>query len=227
MSYIAFNYLGLDSAITGGLFTNVGPAISDLITGLNLGAYSTVADIAAVGFLGFISIMIFPLHWLLTFRPDNSMFAIALLFPWVMTAFITSLLFAKSMKEGFLTPIILGITIIVILIVVFSVIIPYVNNLPQIKSAGIDITGIINGVFSGLAGLPPNTPLANLPAEWIMVLAVGEGSLVGSVFGALAGAIRYNPKSGGYQPKNPKQMSPATTTPTNATTMPTNNYKPF
>ena len=146
--------------------------------------------------IGFIAILIFPLHWLLYYRPGNAEFAFALILPWVLCAFITSIIFSKSMKEGFLLPIYLGILLIVIVIILFSWAIPAIS-----KSTGLDVTGMANSIFSGLAGLPPGTFLSNLSGEWIMVLAIVEGCLVGSAFGALAGAIRYNPKAQGYQPK--------------------------
>jgi len=196
--------MGLDSAITGGLFTNVGPAINDLFSTLSLGssmgALATILPILIQGLIGLIAVMIFPLHWLLYFRPDEPLFALALILPWVLTAFLTSLIFAKSMKEGFMMPIILGISMIVTIVVIFEGIIPALAS--QLGGSGVDITGLVDSIFQGLAGLPEGTPLADLSAMWIMVLSILEGSLVGSAFGAFAGAIRYNPSTPGYEPKS-------------------------
>jgi hypothetical protein len=206
MSFISFNYLGLDSAITGGLLIGMGPGLSDLFSSMGslagLGALGTILPILIQGILGLMAVMIFPLHWLLYFRPDEPIFAFALILPWVLTAFLTSLLFAKSMKEGFMMPIVLGITLIVIILAVFQGLLPALAS----NMGGTDVTGLLDAVFQGLAGLPEGLPLSDLSAQWIMILAILEGSLVGSAFGAFAGAIRYNPKTPGYEPKSEPAM---------------------
>ena len=71
-----------------GLFTNVGPAITTLLGNLgksnpSLGGLSTFLPVLINGMIGFIAILIFPLHWLLYYRPGNAEFAFALILPWV------------------------------------------------------------------------------------------------------------------------------------------------
>lgn len=183
MSAIAFNYMGLDAAVSGGLITNMGGAFN--IIGEMLG--SPFIGFLLSGFAGFFSIIIFPLHWLLFFRPDEPLFALALLLPWILSGFITGWIFAKNTKEGFLLPIYSGIIIIIIV----GGIIGLINNA---------LYGLLDGIFNGLAGVPGG----GVGAVGTIILAVLEGSLVGGLFGALAGAIRYDPKAGTYSPKQKK-----------------------
>lgn len=202
MSWIAFNFFGLDAAITGGLLTNIGPALSTLAAASGVPGASVLVG----GLIGFIMILIFPLHWMLYFRPDEPMFALAIIIPWVLMGFITSIIWAKSTKEGFMLPMITGILLIVVAIFLFQFALPFIAT-----QAGVNMTPIFDSLFQGLAGLPDSNPLGDLPAVAIMILAILEGSLVGGVFGALAGAIRYDPASGTYQPKSSGKSKPSKT----------------
>ncbi|TFH29117.1 MAG: hypothetical protein E4G98_04375, partial [Promethearchaeota archaeon] len=103
MAGVSFTFFGLTNAVTGSLFVNVGDAISGLLSlafdNANLGVLGTVL---IGGIVSIISILIFPIHWLLIYRPEEAGMALALMIPWVLCVGISALLFAKSAKQGFL-----------------------------------------------------------------------------------------------------------------------------
>ena len=189
MAWISFVVFDLSSAITGGVFQNLGEALNTLLIQTvpeNLGG---VASLFAGGLLGILMIVVFPIHWLLQYRPDEPVFAIAMMIPWILVAFISALLWARDMKEGFL----MGIKIAVYWMVLGIGIYLLLARVLGAEVPGID--PILTGLTTGLTDLSPIAAIA---------LACLEGGLIGSVFGGLAGAIRYKPNTR-YRPKSSRK----------------------
>jgi len=189
MAWISFSFFDLGSAVTGGLFTGIGEGLDYVFDSLlpeNLAFLKVVSG----GLMGILLITIFPIHWLLQYRPDEPVFAVAMMIPWVLCIFITAILFAKNTKEGFWVGIKLGIAYLVPGAAIFAAL-PY---LPE--PAGSIAEGISGGLFQGLT---------DMPYPWLAItLACLEGSFIGAVFGALAGAIKYKPDDS-YEPKKSKK----------------------
>lgn len=188
----------MDAAISGGLFVGLGDAI---IMAFELAASSAggqagqvlgiLGPVISGGMLGLMSILIFPIHWLLTYRPDNVLYALAIMLPWILTGSLSALIFAKSSKEGFFLPLITGILAAGVGVGLFAGI-GALSSQPGIGIAA----GIIDGIFNGLTDLGP------IPATLTATL---EGAFIGSVFGAFIGALKYKPSKEEYQPKRGKK----------------------
>ncbi|MHA1562255.1 MAG: zinc ribbon domain-containing protein [Promethearchaeota archaeon] len=190
MSAIAFTVFDLGAAITGGLFTNIGTTITSALEMLSP-ELGTIISILVNGFMGLFLILLFPVHWLLAYRPGDAVYALALIVPWILAVFITSIIFSKSAKEGFLTGLWLGGGFMVVGIgMVYGL-----TALIESQATSI-FTGVIDGFYTGLTDLPP---------FWAIFLSCLEGGVIGGAFGALAGAIRFKPGQAGYQPKKPKK----------------------
>jgi hypothetical protein len=204
MAWISFQFFGLDAAITGGLFVNLGPALTNLLVYfIDNQSLATILNIFGGGIFGVISILIFPLHWLLFFRPDQPLFALALLLPWILWSVVSALIYARSMKQGFMLPLKIGLFLIILMFLLFSAL-PYViGSLFHNQVLAKSLKGIFDSLAQGLAGFPDDMPLHDLGAFEISALAIIEGTFVGGVFGALIGAIKYDPADPdeGYKPK--------------------------
>ncbi|MHA1673375.1 MAG: hypothetical protein ACTSYI_07085 [Promethearchaeota archaeon] len=193
MAGVSFTFFGLTNAISGSLFVNVGDAISGLLSiafdSSSLGVFGTVI---AGGIMSIISILIFPIHWLLIYRPDEAGMALALMIPWVLCIGISALLFAKSAKQGFMIGVWLAAGYIV-----WGLIIYILLTLALAETIG---TSIIDGIFGGLTDLHPVLAI---------FFASAEGGLIGGAFGALFGAIKYKPSEEGedyaMEPKKGKR----------------------
>jgi zinc ribbon protein len=129
-------------------------------------------------------ILLFPIHWVLQYRPDHPEFALAMMIPWVLCVFISGLMFAKNMKDGFMIGIKLAIGYIVVGILVVTAIGAIMANIPGGQA-------IFDSLILGLTDLSPTAAV---------IFSCIEGGLIGGVFGALAGAIRYKPGEE-YNPK--------------------------
>jgi len=197
MSAIAFTVFDLGSAITGGLFTNMGTTITQGLTLLSPEAGSFIA-IVINGFMGLFLILLFPVHWLLAYRPGDAVYAIALIIPWILAVFITAIIFSKSPKEGFLTGLWLGGGFMIVGLGLIYGLTALLTNAGGPEAAL--FTGVIDGFYTGLTDLPP---------FWAIFLSCLEGGLIGGAFGALAGAIRFKPGQAGYSLKKPKKSKKA------------------
>ena len=198
MSAIAFTVFDLGSAITGGLFTNIG----DTITGALLLASPELGQVISIvinGFMGLFLILLFPVHWLLAYRPGDAVYALALIIPWILAVFITAIIFSRSPKEGFLTGIWLGGGFMIVGLGLIYGLTAIIESSGGGGSAGI-FTGVIDGFYTGLTDLPPFLAIFT---------SCLEGGLIGGSFGALAGAIRFKPGQAGYSPKKPKKSKKA------------------
>lgn len=189
MAGISFTFLDLGNAISGSLFVNLGAGLQglfQLLTGNE--SMGTLVSILLGGFMGLISILIFPIHWLLFYRPDDIYMAVAMTVPWILAISISAAIFAKSSREGLFIAIYLAIGYIVFGTVV------YLGSTILLQSAtGTTIgTGVIDGIFRGLTDLHPILAI---------ILASLEGCLIGAAFGALIGSLKYDPSKSDYQPK--------------------------
>jgi hypothetical protein len=94
MSWLAF-MIGLTSAVTGGLITNLESAFAAIG-----GPLGTILTVIGGAFLGLIMIILFPIHWCLLYRPDDIFLIFAIILPWILCCAITSGLFAHSPRGG-------------------------------------------------------------------------------------------------------------------------------
>ena len=197
MSAIAFTVFDLGSAITGGLFVNMGSTITGALT-LASPEAGGIISVVINGFMGLFIILLFPVHWLLAYRPGDAVYAIALIIPWILAVFITAIIFSRNPKEGFLTGIWLGGGFMILGMVLVYGLTALLKS--QVGPEAAIITGAIDGFYLGMTDLPP---------FWAIFLSCLEGSLIGGAFGALAGAIRFKPGQAGYSPKKPKKSKNA------------------
>ena len=199
MSWISFSFFDLGGAISGSLFTNVGEALNSafalLASSAGLGSAGGLISVLVGGLIGLVMVLIFPIHWLLIYRPDEPMFALAMMIPWVLTVFLSALFWSKSMKDGFMMGIKLAVSWIVIGIVLFM----GITSLAASSGMGGIVGTALNGIFEGLTDLSPILAI---------ISASLEGGLIGGVFGGLAGAIKYKPGEE-YQPNSNKKAKPA------------------
>ncbi len=188
MAGVSFVFFDLGNAISGGLIVNLGSALEGILQMTPLGSSGTFVAILIGGILGIFSILIFPIHWLLFYRPDDIVMAIALVLPWLLSIGISGLIFAKSPKEGIFIGVYLAAGY-----VVFGILL-YFGISYLLSSAGLG-TGIIDGLFLGLTNLHPVIAV---------ILSTLEGALVGGSLAALFGALKYKPTIETYTPKEKK-----------------------
>lgn len=181
MAWISFYFLDLTSEVTGGLVNNLNSALD--VLGQEIGRGGGILSILAGMFLGLFLLFLFPLHWALFYRPNDIGLMFALILPWVLCCAITSGLFAKSPRAGIHTSIAIGLGYMIPLVVFYFVLPLLLGQI--IPGGGGIITGLINGVSQGLT---------DLPFILAVITAIGEGCLVGAVFGGFIGSLRYSPE---------------------------------
>ncbi|WP_371806794.1 zinc ribbon domain-containing protein [Candidatus Lokiarchaeum ossiferum] len=194
MSGVSFVFFDLGNAISGSLFVNLGAAIRGLLETVTGSGAGTFISLLVGGFMGIGSVLMFPIHWMLYYRPDEPGMAIALLIPWILCIGITSLLFAKKAKDG----IMIGVRLAIGYIVFGSLIYIGLTYILGAAGAGNVGSGVINGIFAGLTDLHPILSL---------ILACLEGCLIGGAFGALIGALKFDPTKQDYEMKPKKVKS--------------------
>ena len=173
MSYISFRLLNLGESVTGDLITDFPAAITAILGlfGLNIPILEGIAGIL----IGLALTFLFPIHWCIMYRPEDIGLIFAVIFPWILTCAIISALRARSPREGIYTSLSIGIGYIIVLSVIYLVI---------AIATPIGLL-IIDGLVLGL------TDLYYMVA---VLTAIFEGCLVGAVFGAFVGSLRYKPK---------------------------------
>ncbi len=191
MAGVSFVFFDLGNAISGSLFVNLGSAIQGLLETAMPEGGGTLVAVLVGGLMGIGSILMFPLHWMLYYRPDEPGMALALIIPWILCIGITSLLFAKKAKDG----IMIGVRLAIGYIVFGGLIYFGLTAVLSEAGAGSVGTGVINGVFMGLTDLHPVLSL---------ILASLEGCLIGGAFGALIGAMKFDPAKADYEMKPKK-----------------------
>jgi hypothetical protein len=181
MAWISFRFLNLGEGVTGGLIQNIDDALS-LVTGLIPGPFGIIIEIVGGAFIGLALLFIFPIHWCITYRPDDIGLIIAVTVPWILCCVITSAIFSHSPRGGIHTSIAIGIGYAILLVIVY-----FIATL--IIPSG---SAILDGLMLGLTDLP--YLLATLTA-------VLEGTLVGAVFAGFIGSLKYNPGKKGKKSK--------------------------
>ncbi|MFX0001466.1 MAG: zinc-ribbon domain-containing protein [Candidatus Hodarchaeota archaeon] len=188
MAYISFRFLNLTEGVTGGLIENVDDAIANLMTTLGLGALGLFIQIIAGMVIGALLIFLFPIHWCIFYRPEDVMLLIAVTLPWILCCVITSAIFAHSPRGGLHSSLAIGIGYSIGLSVVYII-------LAIVAPFGIG-TAILDGLLLGLT---------DLPYLVAVLTAVFEGCLVGGVFGAFIGSLKYKGKGAIKEKKKKKK----------------------
>ncbi len=174
MSYISFRFLNLTEGVTGGLLENVDDALSALSTFLGIGGI--IIELLAGALIGVVLVLIFPIHWCIGYRPDDIGLIIAVAVPWILTCVIASALFARSPREAIHTSLSIGIGYAIISVVLYIIL--------SVIGGGIG-AALLDGLLTGLT---------DLPYLLAALTAIFEGCLVGTVFGAFIGSLRYKPE---------------------------------
>lgn len=178
MGWVSFQVLNLGDLMTGGLLTNISSLFSML--GDVLPGIGSIFALILPMFIGWGMLILFPLDWALTYRPDDIGLLFGILIPWAIAGVLTSLIFAKNAKQGFLCGIAIALYPI-ILMIVGSILLGFLS---QGLLMGINIGGILDGIVVGL--VDRSLPLAILSATL-------EGGALAGVFGALIGSLKYDP----------------------------------
>ncbi|OLS13070.1 MAG: hypothetical protein RBG13Loki_3300 [Promethearchaeota archaeon CR_4] len=176
LAWVSFTLLHLGDNITGGLLTNINSLFS-LLGDLGGGIGSALGVLLPM-LIGDLILMIFPLDWALTYRPDDIGLMFGIILPWAVAGVLVALIFAKNTKQGFFSGISLAIFPIILGIVAIIGLTVLGNNF------GFDIMGIVDGVVVGLV---------DRTMIFAIVTATLEGGAIGGVFGALIGALKYKP----------------------------------
>lgn len=176
-AWISFRFLNLTSEVTNGLIQNLEEI--DL-SGL-LGAGGGVITFLFGALVGLFMVCFFPIHWALQYRPEDIGLLIALATPWILTGAISSALFAHSPRGGLHTSLAVGIGYFILMLL------PYFAIGALMAQAGLGGAGtaLFNGLTSGLTDLPYIAAI---------FLATMEGALLGGVFGAFIGSLKYKPE---------------------------------
>lgn len=190
LAWISFSFLDLTSSITGGLIEDLNVALA------TLGTYLPGPGILTFllgAFLGLAMVLLFPIHWCLSYRPDDVLLIVTIILPWILTCTITSAISAHSPRGGIYTSLAIGIGYIIVTFVLYLVL-PFILNAIA-PGVGSIIAGVIDGLSLGLTDLP------YLLAVFTAIL---EGCLIGAVFGAFIGSLKYKPKGGKAKTKKKK-----------------------
>ncbi|MFX1343771.1 MAG: zinc ribbon domain-containing protein [Promethearchaeota archaeon] len=175
MAWISFRFLNLTEGLTGGLIENIDDALNQLGKGIAF---------VAGAFIGLALIFLFPIHWVIFYRPEDIGLIIAVTVPWILCCVIISGIFAHSPKGAMNSSFAIGIGYLIILTIpylILSLVVP-------------EGSAILDGLLSGLSDLP------YLLAVFTSIL---EGCLVGAVFGGFIGSLKYKP--GGSKKKSKRK----------------------
>jgi hypothetical protein len=145
----------------------------------NLGAITSLPQLGNFGailglLLGLIFLMVFPLDWVLTYRPSDYTMVIWIIIPWAVAGVLNALVFAKNAKQGFVS----GLAIMII-----PVILGVLGNF--LLGAALGGTAVLDTIFTGLVDR------GFLAAIFTATL---EGGALAGVFGSLIGALKYKPE---------------------------------
>jgi hypothetical protein len=188
-SWISFSLLDLTGSITGGLITDLNTALGAL--GSLLPGIGPFLGILASIFLGLFMILLFPIHWCLFYRPDDVYLMISVILPWILTCSFIAAIGSHSPRGGLHSSLAVGIGFIIITLILYFLI-------PMIPAVGPIIGGVIDGLSSGLT---------DLPFVFATLTAILEGCLIGGVFGAFIGSLRYKGAKGGKEKKGKAKKS--------------------
>jgi hypothetical protein len=206
MSLVSFYLLDLSGGITGGLIEDLEVALTDLISSFGLtGPMGVFLSVLGGAFIGLVLILFFPIHWCLTYRPDDVLLIIAVITPWILSCSITCAIFAHSPRGGIHTSLAIGIGYMIITLAIYFII-PLALNF---FIPGLGIGGLVAGILDGLS-----EGLTDLPYALAVFTAILEGCLVGAVFGGFIGSLKYKPKGAVKTKKVKVKASPDDDEPT-------------
>ena len=201
MAWISFSFLHLSSGITGGLIEDLELALNDLIFSLSIPpVMQGLLSFLGSALIGLVLILFFPIHWCLTYRPDDVLLLIAVITPWILCCTITSAIFTHSPRGGIHTSLAIGIGYMIIALLIYFLIPAILNFIAPGIGAGTLVAGILDGLSLGLT---------DLPYALAVFTAILEGCLVGAVFGGFIGSLKYKPKGVVKKKKEKVKVSPA------------------
>jgi len=185
MAWVSFYFLDLPSQITGGLIKNIAGIGEALPQGGNLIVFVIGA------FLGLALICLFPIHWCLIYYPNDIMLLVAVILPWILCCSITAGLTAHTPRGGLHTSLAIGIGYMLLFLIGYGALGAAVS---QVGGAA-----LIDGLLTGLT---------DMPFALAVITATMEGALVGGVFGAFVGSLKYNPGGKGSSKSSSKSFVP-------------------
>lgn len=130
-----------------------------------LGGYGMILN----AFLGLVLICLFPVHWALMYQPNDILLLVALILPWILCCVVTSALFAHSPRGALHTSLAIGIGWMIVFLI------------------GITVLDVATGGLLGAAVLG----FTDMPIALAVITATMEGALIGGIFGALVGSLKY------------------------------------
>lgn len=162
-----------------------------LSSNITRGLLIVSSNIVLQAIVGISMLCVFPIHWALISYPNDIPLMLSIVLPWILTCAIASALFAHSPRGGFDTSIAIGIGYLIL----FSIGYFFVDALiTRIFNVSIDFRGILDAIMTGFTGMP----------YLLSVLAATmEGALIGGIFGAFIGSLKYKP--GGVDVKKSKE----------------------
>lgn len=200
MAWLSFNVLDLGAAVTNGLLVDLGTALETIFAAVIPSSFSwavALIPILVEGTMGVTMLIFFPLHWALYYRPDEIGFAFAIIIPWILSGALTSALFCKTTKKGFDTGLAIGVGYAILVGAVPFALSGLINAIFHVS---FDIMPLLDGVFSGMT---------DLPYVAAVLTSCLEGGLIGGIFGAFIGSIKYDPsQTKSKAPKGKKQPEP-------------------
>jgi len=113
---------------------------------------------------------------------------LAVVLPWILCCTLTAAIFAHSPKGGLTTSVAIGLGYMIPAVVIY-LLLPVILNM-IVGGGGIPIdlsfiTELINDIFEGLT---------DRPFVLSVITAILEGCLIGGVFGAFIGSLKYKPE---------------------------------
>ncbi|MFO7798032.1 MAG: zinc ribbon domain-containing protein [Promethearchaeati archaeon] len=190
-AWLSFFALDLTGTVTGGLITG----LNDLFASIG-GPIGAILTFVGGMFIGLLLVILFPIHWALMYRPDDVMLLVGLVMPWVLACTVASAIFAHSPRGGLHTSLAVGIGYLILSFVLYGVLLFIIRAI----SGGMG--GLVIDLIDGLS-----LGLTDLPFLAAVSLAILEGCLVGSVFGAFIGSLKYKPE-GAKKPVKKKGKTP-------------------
>lgn len=176
------------SQILGNLITNVDQAILNVFSALPK-PFNTMGGLAYVGYAG-LNVAFFdciPLSWVLSYptRQGDALIVFMMITPWLVSGFLTCMIFAKSPKDSLITSLMLIASNCLWCVVLFFIMPAIIVNIPSISKSGAGsiIMGVLNGIALGFT---------DLPMGWSAILTQIEGGGLFAGAGILAGLIKQN-----------------------------------
>ncbi|MHA1792358.1 MAG: hypothetical protein ACTSVI_06910 [Promethearchaeota archaeon] len=176
IAFVLFIIPGVDfiSSILNGLIQDLDAALPDLIgsaTG-NAGLAALASVLATL--LELLLFNTFPISWLLTYRLDDALSLTLMIVPWLVAGLLTGLARTEKPLDGLKIGIVLiisnSIWLVLLVVVLPSVIL---NAIPM--GAGGFVSGILNGLSTGVTDMP-------MGVSAILTQVEGGGLFIGTAW---------------------------------------------